>query len=106
MARPSLSATAIIARAHRLDKIYTHAVDLNPENLGPIAQQTAALIEIGIHGSNPTVERVLDPTQDISTEDRFRFLIGCIGQLNAVALHPARQIDELRAGMAESQGGN
>jgi hypothetical protein len=65
-----------------------------------------ALIETGIHGSKPTVERVLDPTQDNSTEDRFRILIGCIGQLNAVALHLARQIDELRAGMAESPGGN
>ena len=81
-------------------------MDLNQENLGPIAQQTVALVEIGIHGSNPTVERVLNSTQDISTEHRFRFLIGCIGQLNAVALHLARPIDELRAGMAESPGGN
>jgi hypothetical protein len=87
-------------------KICPRRLDPNPENLGPIAQQTVALIEIGIHGSHPTVERALDPTQDISTEDRSRLLIGCIGQLNAVALHLTRQIDELRAGMAESPGGN
>ena len=74
-------------------------MELNSENLGPIAQQVVALIEIGIHGSDPTVERVLDPTLDITTQDRFRFL----GQLNTVALHLANQIDELRAGMAGGQ---
>jgi hypothetical protein len=80
-------------------------MELNSENLGPIAQQVVALIEIGIHGSDPTVERVLDPTLDITTEDRFRFLIGCIGQLNAGGLHLANQIDELRAGMVELSAG-
>ena len=80
-------------------------MELNSENLGPIAQQVVALIEIGIHVSDPTVERVLDPTLDITTEGRFRFLIGCIGQLNAVALHLANQIDKLRAGMVELSAG-
>lgn len=80
-------------------------MELNSE-LGPIAQQVLALIEIGIHGSDPTVERVMDPTQDISAEARFRFLVGCLGQRNAVALHPAQQIDELRAGIAEPSDGS
>jgi hypothetical protein len=48
---------------------------------------------------------VLDPTQDISPEDRIRFLIGCLGQLNAITLNLAKQIDELRAGMAEPSAG-
>jgi hypothetical protein len=81
-------------------------VELNSENLGPIARQTVALIEMGIHGSEPTVERVLEPTQDISPEDRFRFLIGRLGQLDGVALNLAMHIDELRAGVAEASGGN
>jgi hypothetical protein len=48
----------------------------------------------------------MDPTQDISAEERFRFLVGCLGQRNAVALHPAQQIDELRAGIAEPSDGS
>jgi hypothetical protein len=46
------------------------------------------------------------PAQDISAEERIRFLVGCVGQLNAIVLHVARQIDELRAGMTEPPGGN
>ena len=76
------------------------------ENFGPIAQQAVALIEMGIHGSKPTVERVMDPAQDISAEERFRFLVGYVGELNAIVLHPSRQIDELRAGVTEPPGGN
>jgi hypothetical protein len=61
---------------------------------------------MGIHGSDPTIGRVLDPTRDISTEDRFRFLVGCLGQLNAVALSLAQRHDGLRAEMAEPSGRN
>jgi len=54
-------------------------VESNPESFGPIAQQTVALIARGIRGSKPTIERVMDPAQDISAEERLRFSSGALG---------------------------
>jgi hypothetical protein len=105
-AHPGAVTGTEVAKEARRDEIkYALARGIELRNFGPMSQQTVALIDLGIHRSDLTIERVLDPAQDVSTEDRLRFRIGSLGPLNAVAPKLAKQIDEPRAVIAEPSAG-